>query len=102
MSAQDTAPMGASAWAQHLMAPVVAQQARLTPADAQRVQRLHDQLLAALQARDRSGLRSAKQAVLAAALTQPGSPALRRTLRAMAWHMAALLPAAVRAAEQLE
>ncbi|MGP1630168.1 MAG: hypothetical protein ACTS5V_09540 [Giesbergeria sp.] len=93
MSARDTSSIGASAWARHLMAPVVAQQASLPLADAQRVQRLHDQLLAALQARDRSGLRSAKQAVLDAALTQPGSPALRSTLRALAWRMVALRPA---------
>ncbi|WP_245960605.1 hypothetical protein [Simplicispira hankyongi] len=96
MSAQDMFLAPVSAWAQHLMAPVVAEQRQLPPGEAQRVQRLHDQLLAALQARDRRALRSARQAVLEAALVQPGSPAERSALRALAWRMAALLPAAIR------
>lgn len=86
----------ASAWEQHLVAPAPAQPSALSPAEAQRVQRLQERLLAALQARDRMALRSARQAVLDAALVQPGSPAVRCALRALAWRMAALLPAAIR------
>ena len=69
---------------------------RLSPAEL--VRRLNERsgLLAALQARDRMALRSARQAVLDAALVQPGSPAVRCALRALAWRMAALLPAAIR------
>ncbi len=86
----------ASAWEQHLMASVAAQPSGLSPSEALRVQRLQEHLLAALQARDRMALRSARQAVLDAALAQPGSPAVRCALRALAWRMAALLPAAIR------
>jgi len=86
----------ASAWEQHLVAPAPAQPSGLSPAEAQRVQRLQERLLAAWQARDRMALRSARQAVLDAALVQPGSPAVRCALRALAWRMAALLPAAIR------
>ncbi|WP_170094702.1 hypothetical protein [Simplicispira suum] len=79
-----------SAWAQHLMAPVTAQQTALPPAEALRLARLHDHLLAALQANDRAALRCAKQDVLQAAFTPAGTPALRRALRALVWRMAAL------------
>lgn len=85
-----------TAWAQHLMAPVAAQHAALSPAEALRVQRLHDRLLAALQANDRTALRSTREAVLHAAFTPAQSPALRTALRALVWRMAALLPAARR------
>lgn len=81
-------------WAQHLMAPVAAQHAGLSPAEALRLQRLHDRLLAALQANDRTALRSTRQAVLHAAFTPAKSPALRTALHALVWRMAALLPAA--------
>lgn len=80
-------------WAQHLMAPVTAQQTALSPAEAQRLARLHNRLLAALQANDRTALRCAQQDVLQAAFTPAGTPALRRALRALVWRMAALLPA---------
>ena len=83
-------------WAQHLMAPVTAQQTALSPAEAQRLARLHNRLLAALQANDRAALRCAKQEVLQAAFTPAGTPALRRALRALVWRMAALLPLARR------
>ena len=90
-----TPPFGqGSLWAQHLMAPVTAQQAGLSPAEALRVQRLHDRLLAALQANDRAALRCAQQDVLQAAFTPAGTPALRGALRALVWRMAALLPPA--------
>ena len=92
-----TPPFGqGSLWAQHLMAPVTAQQAGLSPAEALRVQRLHDRLLAAVQAHDRPALRSTQQEVLQAAFTPAGTPALRRALRALVWRMAALLPLARR------
>ena len=88
-----TPPFGqGSLWAQHLMAPVTAQQAGLSPAEALRVQRLHDRLLAAVQAHDRPALRSTQQEVLQAAFTPAGTPALRSALRALVWRMAALLP----------
>ena len=83
-------------WAQHLMAPVTAQQTALPPAEALRLARLHDRLLSALQANDRAALRCAKQEVLQAAFTPAGTPALRRALRALVWRMAALLPLARR------
>ena len=92
-----TPPFGqGSLWAQHLMAPVTAQQAGLSPAEALRVQRLHDRLLAAVQAHDRPALRSTQQEVLQAAFTPAGTPALRSALRALVWRMAALLPLARR------
>jgi hypothetical protein len=87
-----------SAWACHLAAPAghpVA--AALSDAEALRVQRHRDQLLAALQAQDRSALHTAKQAVLRAAYGPPGAPdapasaALRAALRDLSWHMAILL-----------
>ena len=83
---------GTQAWTQHLATPAPAPQGLLTPAEALRVQRHHDRLLAALQARDRGALHDAKQAVLRAAYGQPGTPALRSTLRMLVWQMAALLP----------
>lgn len=82
-----TAP---NAWARHLAAP--APQAPLSPAEARRVQRYRDRLLAAVQAHDRDALQRTKQAVLQAAYTRPATPALRGALRLLAWHMAALLP----------
>lgn len=47
-----------TAWARHLTAPVAAQHTGLSPAEALRVQRLHDRLLTALQANNRTALRS--------------------------------------------
>ena len=83
-----------TAWARHLTAPVAAQHTGLSPAEALRVQRLHDRLLAAVQAHDRPALRSTQQEVLQAAFTPAGTPALRSALRALVWRMAALLPPA--------
>ena len=77
-------------WAEHLMAPITAQQTALPPAEALRLERLHNRLLAALQANDRAALRCAKQEVLQAAFTPTGTPALRCALRALVWRMAAL------------
>ena len=79
------------AWARHLAAPATTPQGPLTPAEAARMQRYHDRLLAALQDRDRDALHAAKQAVLRAAYGQPGTPAVRSALRMLAWQMAALL-----------
>lgn len=103
-----------SLWAQHLVgsgsgfesssgtgsaaaAPVLG----LTQAEAERVQRHRDQLMAALRAQDRCALLCAKQQVLLAAFShQPAptsptgaadSPALRRALRDLSWRMAGLL-----------
>lgn len=93
-------------WATHLCRPAAggapgALPPALSAADAARVQRHRDHLLAALQARDRQALREAKARVLAdayglrcdgaAASAGPG-PALRRALRELAWHMSAWLP----------
>ena len=83
-------------WAQHLTAPGVEQPTGLSPAEAQRLQCLHDRLLTALQANDRTALRSTRKAVLHAAFTPAQSPALRTALHALVWRMAALLPAARR------
>lgn len=91
MSRPDAWPM-ADAWARHLAAPMPAPQAPLTQAEALRVQRHRDRLLAALRAQDRGALRGAQQAVLQAAYAQPATPALRGALRLLAWRMAALLP----------
>lgn len=65
----------------------------MSPAEVARVQRHHDRLMAALQARDRAALMSAKQDVLADAFGAPAptSPALRRALRDLVWRMAGLL-----------
>ena len=90
-------------WAAHLArtrAGIATPLPGLTPTEAARVQRHRDQLLAALQARDRVALGCAKQQVLAAAFCAPGehrgadaqdSPALRRALRELCWCMAALV-----------
>jgi len=65
----------------------------LTDAEAARVQRHRDRLLAALRARDREALRGAKQDVLQAAYGAGGRPALRQALRQLSWQMALwLLP----------
>ena len=98
------------AQAQALTPPVSTGAARgpaLTAAEAARVQRHRDQLMAALRSQDRLALHSAKQQVLDAAFcprradadhdhgTPAGgaadSPALRRALRDLAWRTAALL-----------
>lgn len=88
----------ASAWAHHLGAAATTHPAPdLSDAEARRVQRYRDQLLAALQAHDRAALHHAKQAVLKAAYGPPGtsgppaSAALRSALRDLSWHMAILL-----------
>lgn len=87
----------ASAWARHLAAPATSPMPALSQAEALRVQRYRDQLLAALQAHDQAALHSAKQAVLRAAYGPPeasGPPpsaALRAALRDLSWHMAILL-----------
>lgn len=88
----------ALAWAHHLSAAATTHPAPdLSDAEARRVQRYRDQLLAALQAHDRAALHSAKQAVLRAAYGPPGtsgppaSAALRAALRDLSWHMAIVL-----------
>ena len=87
----DTGPgVGPGAWARHLSQPASGAPGPLSPAEARRVQRHLDRLQAALDARDRAALNSAKQAVLHAAFAQPCTPALRATLRLLAWTMAAL------------
>ncbi|WP_225584858.1 hypothetical protein [Acidovorax sp. ACV01] len=90
-------------WAQHLAGPAAGAGAHpptLTLAEAERVQRHRDQLMAALRAQDRVALVSAKQQVLEAAFcprSDPSpvgvqdSPAMRRALRDLSWCMAALL-----------
>lgn len=91
MSRPESWPM-ADAWARHLAAPARAAHPPLTQAEALRVQRHRDRLLAALRTRDRDALRGAQQDVLQAAYAQPATPALRHALRLLAWHMTALLP----------
>lgn len=81
----------ARAWARHLVGPVTLRAPALSAPEAQRVQHLRDQLMAALQARDRSALEQARQEVLQAVYHQPVSTALRRALRELSWRMAALL-----------
>jgi hypothetical protein len=90
-------------WAQHLVNPAagaVTHPPTLTPAEAERVRRHRDQLMAALRAKDRGALVSAKQQVLEAAFCPRSdhspagaqdSPAVRRALRDLSWRMAALL-----------
>ncbi|CAN7181423.1 hypothetical protein LJR129_000375 [Acidovorax sp. LjRoot129] len=99
-----------SLWAQHLAgsgadlgAGAAAPSPALTQAEAARVQRHRDQLMAALRAQDRCALLCAKQEVLLAAFSPPptpsltgavgaaDSPALRRALRDLSWRMAGLL-----------
>lgn len=68
----------------------------LSMAEAQRVQRYRDRLVAALQSQDRSALRSAKHEVMEAAFRSGaegshGSAALRRALRDLCWRMAGLM-----------
>ena len=71
----------------------------LSMAEAQRVQRYRDRLMAAMQSQDRGALRSAKQDVLEAAFRSvtgdgrpcAGSPAMRRALRDLCWRMAILM-----------
>ncbi|MFN3438090.1 MAG: hypothetical protein ACK41V_10375 [Acidovorax sp.] len=92
-------------WAQHLVSPAAdggsaPWQPVLSPAEAARVQRHQDRLMAALQAHDRVALLRAKQEVLAdvyrpgsacdAAAATP-STALRGALRDLSWRMAGLL-----------
>lgn len=97
-----TPPLAAAAWARHLASPPgpMGLAPTLTLAEAERVQRHRDQLLAALRAHDRAALVSAKQQVLDAAFsprdarspaTAADSPALRRALRDLSWRMAAFL-----------
>ena len=99
-----------SLWAQHLAGTgadlgtgAAAPSPALTQAEAARVQRHRDQLMAALRAQDRCALLCAKQQVLLAAFSpQPtcgpagsvsaaDSPAVRRALRDLSWRMAGLL-----------
>ena len=105
-----------SLWAQHLAGSgadlgtgAAAPSPALTQAEAARVQRHRDQLMAALRAQDRCALLCAKQQVLLAAFSPPppptptptpsltgavgaaDSPALRRALRDLSWRMAGLL-----------
>lgn len=92
-----------TAWARHLASPPgpLGLAPTLTLAEAERVQRHRDQLLAALRAEDRAALISAKQQVLDAAFSPrdarsnpasaADSPALRRALRDLSWRMAAFL-----------
>ncbi len=100
-----TCPPDHTLWAQHLVAPAAdggaaPWQPMLSPAEAARVQRHQDRLMAALQAHDRVALLCAKQEVLADVYC-PGSPgdapaatsstALRCALRDLSWRMAGLL-----------
>ncbi|MFC3934795.1 hypothetical protein [Acidovorax sp. SD340] len=90
-------------WAQHLTgaaAGAAAHPPTLTLAEAERVQRHRDQLMAALRAQDRVALICAKQHVLEAAFCPRNdanpvgaqdSPAVRRALRDLSWRMAALI-----------
>lgn len=86
-------------WARHLADPapcLSGQPPALTLAEAERVQRHRDRLMAAVRAQDRAALVGAKQEVLAEAFGQAaagaaGSPALRRALRDLSWRMAGLL-----------
>lgn len=109
MSSAHATPTPAGAWARHLAQDpadgALATTARhrpipLTAAEAERVQRHHDQLLSALRAQDRRALHSAKQQVLEAAFrprdaqapaSGVDSPALRQALRDLSWRMAGLL-----------
>lgn len=94
-----------STWTRHLMVLASTGAAHLPPlseAEAQRVQRHRDRLLAALQAHDRHALLAAKQQVLQDAFGAPEdagpgparvtpSAALRCALRDLSWRMAGLL-----------
>ncbi|WP_415267308.1 hypothetical protein [Acidovorax sacchari] len=90
-----SAQPGATDWSGFLSAPGTAQASAapvpLRPAEAARLARYRDQLLAAWDARDRDALRTAKQAVLRTATTSWGAtPAFARAIRQLAWRMAAL------------
>lgn len=104
MGPQPSTPSAPRSWTLHLaqnLAGAAPHTPALTAAEAARVQRHRDQLMAALRAQDRLALVSAKQQVLEAAFCPhdaPGtagapaaSPALRRALRDLSWRMAALL-----------
>lgn len=101
LNPQSGTPPAPRHWAVHLAQGAGPHTPALTAAEAARVQRHRDQLMAALRARDRVALVSAKQQVLEAAFCPsdtPGaagvptaSPALRCALRDLAWRMAALL-----------
>ena len=89
-------PLGAKApevWAHYLASAAAPATSGLSEGEALRLQRHHDRLMAALRARDRAALTSAKQDVLADAFGAPAptSPALRRALRELVWRMAGLL-----------
>jgi hypothetical protein len=100
-----TCPPENTLWAQHLVAPAegvgaAPWQPVLSPAEAARVQRHQDRLMAALQAQDRVALLCAKQEVLAdvycsgsawGAPVATRSTALRCALRDLSWRMAGLL-----------
>ena len=101
LAAQPPAALPAQ-WAQHLMSPAATgpRQPVLSATEAARVQRHRDQLMAALQAQDRTALLCAKQKVLEDAFCPHsanagadalGSPALRSALRDLSWRMAGLL-----------
>jgi len=78
------------AWARYLVLAAPSAASDLSDSDALRVQHHRDRLLAALQVQDRAALEQAKQDVLAATCLLPGSPALHRALRELAWRMAGL------------
>ncbi len=63
----------------------------LSAAEAERVERYRQRLLAALRAKDRQALQTAKQAVLRSAYREPTTAALRRALRELSWGMAGML-----------
>jgi hypothetical protein len=84
--------MAAAAWAQHLAAAPPPPPPRLSPQEAQRVQRYQERMLAALQTRDRCALRATQQEVLRSAYAARTPPALRQALRLLVWQMAAWLP----------
>ncbi|AVS83660.1 hypothetical protein [Paracidovorax avenae] len=82
-------------WSGFLSAPGTAQASAaampLHPAEAARLARYRDRLLAAWDARDRDALHTAKQAVLRTACASRGAtPAFMRAIRQLAWRMAAL------------
>ncbi len=86
---------GTTDWSGFLSAPDTAQASAapvpLRPAEAARLARYRDQLLAAWDARDRDALHTAKQAVLRTASASRGAtPAFMRAIRQLAWRMAAL------------
>ena len=82
-------------WGQHLVQPgaqhVPPPATGLSAAEAQRVERYRQRLLAALRAKDRHALQTEKQAVLRSAYREPATAALRRALRELSWGMAGML-----------